>query len=109
MLHLLRLRMQDGMIDKMRYACLAGLPKYYSTNNYLIGTHIGTDMIDRSHPLHRRTDGGIVAHITHENLSCPQRFHNRNIFLAMHERRKALHFGECLNESSARFTAGACD
>ncbi len=75
MVHLLRLRVQDGVIEEMLKASVAGLPDYHLTNDDLIRTHIWAEMIHFPHTLHRQANGRFVAQISDDDLLCPQSFH----------------------------------
>jgi hypothetical protein len=74
-IHLLRLRMQDGVIDKVLDAGLPGFVNDQFTDRHLVGAHIRTDMIHLVHALHGSMDRGCVAHVPDDDFLRAQRSH----------------------------------
>jgi hypothetical protein len=109
MIHLLRLRVQDGMIEKVLHACRARLSNYQITNAGFIWTHIRANMINRPHTLHRRPNCGSLTQVADDYFFRTQRFQNRNMFCAMNESTNALNVRESLDQGPARFARRACD
>jgi hypothetical protein len=110
MRHRFGLRMEHRMIDQMLDSRSASRSDDDLSNDNLVWTDVGANMVDRPDPTSRLVQRGLIAHISDDNLLRAQLLDWLNLFMAIDQRPDRRSFGgQCADDRSTCFAACASD